>query len=218
MDYRNLWQVRPKDAAANTGDGIFDWPAMNNRKEALMSQGLPERAEITRLGQSFAVTAANAVAAVTALPTTAAHLSMNNIEPAGGKSYVIDAVTLIVTTASGAAGSTVIAACVNKGAQSAVATPDTVKINCLNGRASYNGNAKFKTGVTITDDGWFVAGGDMAGNSGTTAVGSGMIVWLNGGIIVPPQGIVSFAQLAVNATQAGKLGVIWHEVQLPMVG
>lgn len=165
---------------------------------------------------TFACTAANATAAVTALPTTAAHLTLRN--GSTDKVYILDAVFVVITTASAAAGSTGIALCVTKGVNT-MASPDTVKINCMNGKSSgYTGGATLKTGVTITDDGWWIIGGDMAGAAGTTAVGSANVYPIEGMVqIQPGGGMVSAAMLAVNTTQAGKLGFIWHEVALPAI-
>ena len=60
--------------------------------DALVSLGLPERTEVTRLGYSFStqIPAANAFTLLITIPTTLAELSLQNGEASGGKSYIIE--------------------------------------------------------------------------------------------------------------------------------
>ena len=74
------------------------------RGAALVSQDLPERAEIARLGGTV-IMRTDEVACVTAVPTTTAAHTLWNGESAGGKSYVIDRITWTCTTSNAAASS-----------------------------------------------------------------------------------------------------------------
>src|SRR4051794_18905399 len=63
---------------------------LNNHGDLLVAQGLPELTELVRLGDSWQVANSAGQAALTALPTTVAGLSLWNGEPATGKCYAID--------------------------------------------------------------------------------------------------------------------------------
>src|SRR5882762_9231390 len=63
---------------------------LNNRGDQVVSQGLPELTELVRLGGSWQVALSTGLAALTALPTTTAGLSLWNGEPSNGKCYAID--------------------------------------------------------------------------------------------------------------------------------
>ena len=64
---------------------------INNRGDHLVAQALPELTELVRLGDTWQVKLATGLAALTALPTTVAGISIYNGEPATGKCYIIEA-------------------------------------------------------------------------------------------------------------------------------
>jgi hypothetical protein len=63
---------------------------LNNRGDQIIAQGLPELTELVRLGDSWQLNSTTGQAALTALPTTVAGLTLTNNEPATGKCYAID--------------------------------------------------------------------------------------------------------------------------------
>src|SRR5271154_6694389 len=65
---------------------------LNSRGDVIIAQGLPELAELVRLGNSFQAYFGTGVTALNALPTTTAHLSIYNGEPANGSCYLIDTI------------------------------------------------------------------------------------------------------------------------------
>ena len=65
---------------------------LNSRGDQIVAQGLPERTEIVRLGDSWQVMTSSAQAPLTAVPTTTGALNLWNGEQANGKCYVIDRV------------------------------------------------------------------------------------------------------------------------------
>jgi len=203
-------RVRPQAAAENLADSGQDLAAMNNRRDLLITQSLPERTELARLGTSFAVTQSGTTTSTNAaLPTTTAGYTVYNTAQAGGVSVIIDMVTFIVLTAAAGASGITTVACVNKGAQTALSSPDSNTIATLNGRASSGVSVvATKSGVTITNDGWFALASAPA--VGTTSKSSGIIAYMEGAIIVPPQGQVSFHAIG-DGTAAGKFSLTWHE-------
>src|SRR5690349_17718708 len=63
---------------------------VNNSGDQVIAQGLPELTELVRLGDSWQINTTTGQAALTALPTTTAGLTLINNEPATGKCYAID--------------------------------------------------------------------------------------------------------------------------------
>jgi hypothetical protein len=188
----------------------------NSRGETLTAQSLPERAELTRLGNSWVIRTA-AVACVTAVPTTTAPASIWNGEPAGGKSYVIDNIGWVCTTSNAAATMFGLLACLNVlPLASQPASTDTLAISSLNGR-KYSGKAGMSHTVTVVDDNWVALGNAGNTNALTATVGYTLWVPIEGLIIVPPGYLLNLAVIAQSTTAFGKFMVQYHEVQLPVV-
>lgn len=189
---------------------------LNSRGDQLVAQALPERTEIVRLGDSWQVQNATAVAAATALPTTTAGLQLWNGEPAGGKSYVIDSVaaTEIVVDAT-QSDCTALMVCNNKTPVAAPVDAGLV-IRSMSGR-TYGGKARtILTATAMVNDGWFPAGNSVA--PAAAVAGSGWKqtdVPLNGLYIVPPGGQFNIQAVKVAAAASQMVYTIrWHEVQL----
>ncbi len=90
MDVKILAEVRGT-MPGNSPDGREDErPSVNNRQDLIVTQGLPELTELVRLGNSWAIASTTGQAALTALPTTTAGLTVVNSEPATGLSLAID--------------------------------------------------------------------------------------------------------------------------------
>lgn len=213
----NLFRVRNTAVRNLPADGMSEQPDINNRGESVVAQGLPERTEIVRLGGSF-VKLSDAVACVTAIPTTAAPHYLWNGEPANGKSYVVDSLNWQCSTSAGAASMFSMLACLSILPVTAQpATADTAAtVSTLNGR-KYGGRAQTSHTVTIVDDKWWPLGLPFHSGALTATVGAQLEVPVNGLIIIPPGCGLSVAVLAVNTTALGRLAYRWHEVQLPVL-
>lgn len=188
---------------------------VNNRGDQLVSQALPERTEIVRLGDSWQVMTSSAQAPLTALPTTTGALNLWNGEGANGKSYIIDRVQVseIVVDAT-QSNMTAVFACL---VRPPVATPTdaALTIRSLSGR-TYGGRARTTAAASVTNDGWF-----PIGTSAPVAAAAAGSAWkvtdipINGLYIVPPGGqfCVAAAKVAATAGQC-HFSIVWHEAQL----
>lgn len=189
---------------------------LNTRGDQLVAQALPERTELVRLGDSWQVMTASAIAPLTAVPTTTGGLNLWNGEPAAGKSYVIDRVqvTEIVVDATQANMTAVFAQNVR---QPVTAPTDAaLVIRSLSGRNAYAGRARTTVNAAVTNDGWFPIG--TSAPAAAAAAGSAWKVTdvpLNGLYIVPPGGqfCVHAAKVAATAGQI-QFSIVWHEVQM----
>ena len=189
---------------------------INPRGNLLASQDLPERTEIVRLGDSWAKQT-DAVAAVTALPTTTAAHTLWNGEPPGAtaKTYVIDAIGWVCTTSNAAASRFTMVVCNNILPVTAVpATSDTqATVSTLNGRP-YPGRAKTSHTVTVVNDLWWPIG-QSAETALSATVGASLWVDVRGLLQVQPGGLLGVSIIAQSTTAVGRLVYVWHEVPLP---
>lgn len=186
---------------------------LNCRGDMLVSQALPERAELVRLGNSY-WTASATTAPVTAIPTTAAHLALWNGEQDDGLSYVIDFVGTYSTVSAAAAINLGLCAQVNLGK---VASPVGVQaIKSLSGRANYRGKGNAKTAaITITDNtAWHPVGNQLV-IANTANILASVEYAVYGRYVIPPGGMFALAALANAAGNMTCISwVIWHEVRL----
>lgn len=190
---------------------------MNSRGDQLVAQGLPELTELVRLGGSWQVNLTTGVAAVTALPTTAAMMSLYNAEPGGGKCYAIDSFGFAegITDATQNDSSVIIAMC-NK-APTTVQTDAGIAPRSLSGRSGYDGKARLTSGPTVVNDGWNYHGGTVT----PVTVFAGTL-WrvtecqVRGLYLIPPTGGFNMHVLKTAAAAALQCFpfVRWHEVQV----
>ena len=183
-----------------------------------VGQFLPERASIVRFGRSFTVQDTTSVVDLTGVPTTTASFTIWNGEPDQSRVLVIDRAFATVTTSAGAASAHTLYCMLNKGP---VAAPsgNTLTVSSQTGN-QYPGKAVFGRSVTVTNDGWFPCpdmGAAAGAASATTTIGLTADSRINGAIIVPPRHQFSLAMMGVNATEAARFGVAWHEAQIPVV-
>lgn len=188
---------------------------LNSRGDQIVAQGLPERTEIVRLGDSWQTLLASGVAPLTALPTTTAGLTLWNGEPSNGKSYVIEAVTGYEAVVDATQSNMTTLFVMNNKTPVTAPTDAGLGIRSLSGR-TYGGRARTVAGGTVVNDGWF-----PCGNSAPAAAAAAGSAWkcadipLNGLYIVPPGGAFNVHAAKVAATAAQMfLGIRWHEVQL----
>lgn len=191
---------------------------LNNRGDQIICQGLPELTELVRLGDSWQVQNASGQAALTALPTTTAGLTLWNGEPATGKCYAIDSFgsweAVIDATQT---DQTAVFALNNK---SPVTTPTdaALSIRSLAGKSSYGGRARTLAGGTVTNDGWFPHGTPGSQMAAAVAGANWKVneVLCRGLYLVPPGGAFSVQAVKAAAAAAAQqfFFVRWHEVLL----
>jgi hypothetical protein len=189
---------------------------LNSRGDQLVAMALPGLTEIVRMGDSWQVSVATAIAALTAIPTTACGLAVWNGEPSGGKTYVIDSVAATEIVVDATQSDCTALFVMNNKTPVAAITDAGLVIRSLSGR-TYGGKARtLLTGTTIVNDGWFPAGNSVA--PAPAVAGSGWKqtdVPLNGLYLVPPGGQFNLhaAKVAGAASQM-VFTIRWHEVQL----
>jgi hypothetical protein len=188
---------------------------INTRGDMSMAQGLPELTELVRMGDSWQVLSA-AAAALTAVPTTAAGLSLWNGEPGQGKSYAIDSIGCVeIVTDATQQNSLALFSMVSR----AVITPPVdaaLTIGGLSGKI-YGGKARTVAGATtLATDVWIP---NAPSSPGATAFAGG--VWrvheasLRGLYLVPPGWQFNIAAAKTVATAAQlRYYIRWHEVQI----
>lgn len=196
-------------------------PAFNNRGEVLVVQAMPELTELVRQGGSWQQTTSTGQAALTALPTTTAGMSLNNFEAATGKSYAIDSFGSIEEVIDATQTDvTALFAMLNKRG-SAQATAGTVEgfPASLSGRMNYTGTSITRRGATVVNDGWF-AHGTPGAQMAPVAAGANWKVneaLVRGLYLVPPGGTFSVQAVKAAAAAAAQqfFFIRWHEVQIP---
>lgn len=188
---------------------------LNTRGDQIIAQGLPELAEIVRLGDSWEVMTATAIAALTAIPTTTGGLNLWNGESGGGRSYVIDSCGMVdVVVDATQANCSALFYMVSKPPVTAP-TDAALTFRSMSGR-TYGGRARTTVNAAVTNDGWF-----PIGTSAPVAAAAGGSAWkatdvpVRGLIIIPPQAGFSLhcAKVAATASQV-QFFIRWHEVQL----
>lgn len=195
--------------------------AMNTRGEQLVSQGLPELVEIVRLGFSWQVSSTTGQAALTALPTTTAGLTIRNNDPAGGVTLVIDSFGSVeeVIDATQTDVTALFAMLNARGDTAPSAGTAETAIKSLSGRgAGGTGSALVSRGMTVTNNGWFphgTPGAQMAPVAGGAnwKVNEALV---RGMYLVPPGGAFSIQAVKAAAAAAAQQFFFfrWHEVQL----
>lgn len=190
---------------------------MDTNFNQLVSAGSLPYLEMTRQGIGWMVQDSNALAAVTALPTTTAGLTLFNNEPPGGKSYIIDTIfaASVVTTAAVSGHS--LAYCLHPVGMTKP-TADITAIRSRSGRASYGGFAVVDSGATVVNDGW-VPATNAVNTSGVTTATAGGLVWAaEGRLIVPPTAGISVKAFGSITNLTYLHGFTWYEQQLAVNG
>lgn len=165
-------------------------------------------------GKGYQIGEATAVAAVVALPTTTAGLTIQNGEPDNGKWYVVHSVFAQVE-ASGAAVQTVgIAHCVGMN-RVAAATQDVALTSIkplLGGAGPYAGLAIVDLAATVVDDLWKPVGPQIS--NAVASNGAGQIDhFLDGLVILKPKAQYSLKLVGTATSVTGRLGLRFFEVE-----
>ena len=191
----------------------------NPRGDLMVSQALPERAEMARMGTLWTCRMAtgSAFTYVNAWPTTRAELVLYNGEPTGGKCYVIVRAFIGGISTMGAAQFfTLLGQSVP--AVATVPTHDTAQlITGHNGKAAYSGSGRVAVNNTTAGqiaNLWDVLGAGLAPM--TTSVGHAMIADVWGLYIIPPKGVFALAGVAGTAAGTAIIGVTWAEIQMAL--
>jgi hypothetical protein len=186
---------------------------INNRGDLIVSQSLPPKAELVRMGDSWQCKTTTGLQAKTALPTTA-NIAMGlwNGEPASGKSYIIDSVAADCRIVDVTQVGTFSLFCQMGKTPIAAPADAALAIASLSGK-TYGGKARTVTDATTLNDGWFPCGSSPAvGPTLAGAVWKVMDVDLRGFYIVPPGGAFYISGVQVGGGAAGVFYTIrWHE-------
>lgn len=188
--------------------------------EALVVAGMAPYEETTRAGNSFHCTATAAVAAVVALPTTAAGIGLYNSASDGGKSIIIDALYAIQDTGHSTLGQNILIYVVGQTRVAALSTPLVIRRNNGNG-ATNDSIAIIKAGGAILDSvtgvaiGW-IGVGQTSNQSLVSLPGQSLWADLGGRIIVPPGRQFGLNVLSSNVENTWNCGIMWHEKQLTL--
>jgi len=211
--------VRQASRAVFNSPGV-QYPQVNLGGDLAVAQGLPERAELVRMGNSWSaqIKEANAFTLLITIPSTLAELALQNGEATGGKSYVIDRFWCKTVTSTAAANYLTMLAQVTPPGTAIVADSANKVVSSLSGKAAYTGKAQLAVHSVLTGalaDKWVAAGNN---NNLTSAANIAAMVeaYCYGRYIIPPGGVFNLnAQEAVSGGTA-ILGVEWHEVQLDL--
>ncbi len=211
------------EAIDSVAPGTDEQPiVLNSQLEQLVASGASPYEEITRVGRSFQVHTAAAIAAVVAIPTTGHMLAIYNNNPDGGRSFIIDFVgaSNVVSTAVACQAQLL----VNVGqVREAAPTDAALAITKLNGvgggndtmaRTILSGTA-LPAGTGLAAN-WMPWGPSVGKPGVTTTPGYGLWASVDGRIIVPPGRYFAMHVLAnvVGETFLGYIG--WHERQLAL--
>lgn len=207
--------------------GRFQKAANNGEQEAratqygslAVAQVEPELAELARAGVRFGgglQIIANAIASVQAIPTTTATLCLYNAEDAGGKSYLVDTLSLFLASGTADKGASLMVAV----SPSKIASAPSAATGY--GSASLAGSTRstraiWGTAVTLPGTpAWLTALANTQ-DAATTAGSGGPAARTGGGIIIPPGYGLGIAVLS-GAGTAAKYGVSaqWSELALDL--
>jgi len=195
---------------------------LNEHGSLRVVQSMPDLAELTKFGNSWQVKSATGLAALTALPTTVAGLSLYNGEAQGStRCLVIDSFgsseEVIDATQT---DNTAIYASLNPTPQTAP-TATALTFRSLSGKASgYAGLARAVAALTVVNSGWFPHATPGASMAAAVAGANFKIneVIRPGLYIVPPGAIFNVQAVKAGAAAAAQqfFFVRWHEVRLAL--
>ena len=211
-------RVRGADAGAYAENRDTEQFHINSLGDQLMVEGLPQQAELVRLGDSWQVLGA-ASTGLTAVPSTAGLLTLWNGEPGNGKFYAIDSVTAtkIIADVTTNDLATVWAQIIRP--PMATPTDAALAIRSLSGRYTYGGRGRTVASSTTLANRWEPIG--MIPNQAAAIAGSTWAqadIRLLGRFIIPPGGAFTLHASEVTATASTfRFCIRWHEVLVPLV-
>lgn len=203
----------PEDADAQ--------PNINNRGDQIVANSLPMLTELIRMGVSWQVALSTGLAALTALPTTTAGLSLWNGETGTSgmpaRCLCIDSFGSWEAVADATQSDTTAIFAMNNVSPVTAPTATAVTVRGLSGNA-YGGKARPVSALTVSNDGWF-AHGTLAQSP---VSGAGGLQWkvnevqCNGLYLVKPGGCFNVQAVKAAAAAAAQqfFYIRWHEVML----
>lgn len=193
----------------------------------IITQGLPERAELVKLGASFgcAIPTGSHFTYVAALPTTRAELVLYNGEAASGPTYVIDRVWMQDDAAGPTGPRALLGQIVPIGATGPINVASGIVDNSavlrwqLSGRGpGTSTNARLALASLIcAANKWFPLGPSVFVPIAPTAaqnIGTTLEAMVQGRILIPPGAAFAIAGVAGAASGTAIAGIEWHEVYL----
>lgn len=194
----------PDYAEGAAGDKI----AMNNRGELIVAQGLPELAEIVRLGDSWQIASTTGQAALTALPTTTSGLSIKNNEASDGKCLIIDSFGSWEAVVDATQTDVTALFAMLNGRTDASPSAGTAEtgFRSLSGRVAAAGTVTALRGATVVNNGWFPHSSIGAQMAAAVAGANWKIneALVRGMYIVPPGGAFSIQTVKAAAAAAAQ--------------
>ena len=205
--------LNPDNSAENREDEEFQ---LSPTGDCYSTFGIPEKAELVRLGNSWQCMCA-AFTALTAVPTTAGKFTIWNGEPGNGNIYVIDSIALTkiiidVTTNDyyGIFGQII-------KPPMAAPTDAALAIVSLSGKKAYGGRARSVATSTTIANYW-----DNIGNSAVGAPAIAGSAWeqmdidvFGKYIILPGAAFTLSVAEVTNTASTFRATIRWHEVQIP---
>lgn len=193
-----------------SNDGDQRYVEANERRELLVTQGLPSLAELSRLGYGWQVMDTSATAAVVVRPSTTAGLTLYN--GSTDKVYVIDRVGAFNLVNTDAIEAWSIWAALHP---SMVApTADITAIKSYSG-LTYAGSAIVDTGATVLDSGWFILSTTgVVGNTSTVTPGNALVHDTDGRFLVAPGAGFSINVVASVTGATFTHMISWWEIPL----
>ncbi len=196
---------------------------LDQQRNLFVALGAAPYTDIARIGRAFYVNTTTAVAAVVAIPTTAAGFAIYNNEPDGGRSFIVDWVAAqnVVSTAVASQAQIL----VNLGqVREAIPADAGLVIKKANGLGGGSNDTRARTTLTATalpaatglQTNWVPVGGNgvKPGVAGTP--GYGMFQTLDGRFIVPPGRYFAIHVLANVVGETFQMFVGWHERQMQL--
>lgn len=181
-----------------------------------VQKDLPDYTQLVNENAVWSFTEASAVAAVTAVPTTTAQVTLYNNEASGGKSYVIMAVFGTQVGNGAALNSWHLMHLVQLASPTTRPTQDIARASIGGHKTpstTYGGNAIIDLAATVVDDLWKPIG-PFAGTTVASLTGTSIYFWMHGSVILAPGGEYSLVGVASATGITTRLGMTWAEVQL----
>jgi len=190
---------------------------VNDIGDLFCAKGLPFYAETTRRGERWAVIATSAVACLVVRPSTVAAITVWNGESSGGKAYIIDQVFTHNLVSDNVEGRYLLWACVHPQGMTkptADLPASATQLRGANGK-HYNGLAVVDVGATVVDNGWYPVSTSHT-EVGAALPGGGIVVNIEGRLIVPPQGGISIQVVGSHTDATFCSGLSWYESKIDL--
>lgn len=194
----------------------------NDIHDVHVAQGLPAYTEMTRRGHGWQTIQIAATAGLVVRPSTTAALTLFNGESAtGGKSYIVDRIFTHCLVSVAAQGRFMLWACIHPQGMTAPASElaaGATNLTGMSGRTySGNGVGVVNLALNCVDNGWFPVSSSVDWELTGVLPGAGIVVPIEGRLIVPPQGGISLQVVCSNANGTFCSGLSWYEEKLDLV-